>query len=87
MKTLQVRSLINLVDIPAVHKARKTYFHEQSVRAEEIIVLRDKLKWCYRREGVNHFKNCRELAQQNMDILGEMKNGYFKPLRWKPDSS
>ena len=74
------------IDIPAVHKARTTYFHEQTVRAEEIVVLRDKLKWCYRREGVNHFKNCRELAQQYMDLLSEMKSGYLKPLRGKGES-
>ncbi len=54
---------------------------EQLVRSQEIVVLRDKLKWCYRREGVNHFQNCRHLAQQYMDLLGQMKDGVLVPFK------
>ncbi|KAI8847643.1 hypothetical protein BC829DRAFT_362891, partial [Chytridium lagenaria] len=46
-------------DAAEVFKAKDNYFRGKLVRTEEILVLRDKLRWCYRREGVNHLQNCR----------------------------
>jgi hypothetical protein len=76
-----ISTMIQLLDTPSVHQARGQYLEQQLIRAEEISILRDKLKWCYRREGVNHYQNCRELANQYMEMLGEMKSGYLKPLK------
>ncbi|RKO96768.1 hypothetical protein CXG81DRAFT_129, partial [Caulochytrium protostelioides] len=51
-------------DAAAVAKAKAHWDREQRVRIAEFQVLKDKLSWCYRREGVNHFKNCRYLVEQ-----------------------
>ena len=45
----------------------------------EIHVLRDKLRWCYRREGVNHLQNCRYLADQYLEMLKLHKFSWMKP--------
>ncbi|KAJ3215230.1 GrpE protein, mitochondrial [Dinochytrium kinnereticum] len=67
-------------DAAAIYKAKDEYFKEQLVRTQEIIVLRDKMRWCYRREGVNHLQNCRHLSTQYMDLLAEMRDGWIKPF-------
>jgi hypothetical protein len=56
-------------DRQAVLDARNQHFREQMVRWAEIGILRDKLKWCYRREGPNAKEACRELALQYIDFL------------------
>jgi hypothetical protein len=38
-------------DRAATLKANDEYFHEQLIRTKEIQHLRNKLKWCYQREG------------------------------------
>ncbi|KXS17563.1 hypothetical protein M427DRAFT_96936, partial [Gonapodya prolifera JEL478] len=58
-------------DRPAVLSARDQYFREQMVRMQEISILRDKLKWCYRREGHNAKESCRELALAYVEFLKE----------------
>eukprot|EP00695_Tsukubamonas_globosa_P000129 TRINITY_DN109_c0_g1_i1.p2 TRINITY_DN109_c0_g1~~TRINITY_DN109_c0_g1_i1.p2 ORF type:complete len:116 (+),score=35.92 TRINITY_DN109_c0_g1_i1:53-349(+) len=37
---------------------------EYAVAIESMKILRSKLRECYRQEGVNHLKNCRELAEK-----------------------
>ena len=48
------------------------------MRAKETQYVREKLKWCYMREGVNHLQNCRELALQYAGLMKELKDGWFK---------
>nr|KAJ3422499.1 hypothetical protein HK105_007774 [Polyrhizophydium stewartii] len=72
---------INPFDRAAVIKSRDEFFKEQLVRGQEIIILKDKLRWCYVREGVNHMQNCRELALQYMEVLRVMKSGRFEPYK------
>ncbi|KAJ3396005.1 hypothetical protein HDU92_004308 [Lobulomyces angularis] len=63
-------------DFAARVKSRDEYYFEQMIRMQETLIIRDKMKWCYRREGVNHLQNCRHLVLQYMDLLKEMrKNG------------
>ncbi|TPX35644.1 hypothetical protein SmJEL517_g01980 [Synchytrium microbalum] len=69
-------------DRTAVLKAKEDFFREQLVRTEEIIVLRDKMRWCYRREGVNHLQNCRHLTTQYLDLLRAAKDGWIVPFRY-----
>ena len=61
-----------------MYEAKDRFYMEQLVRNEEIKVLRHKLKWCYRREGVNHLQNCRHLSMQYLEL---MKEGWFKPFK------
>jgi NADH dehydrogenase (ubiquinone) 1 beta subcomplex subunit 10 len=69
---------VSILDRPAIQKDQTRYFNEQLVRSQEIGIIRDKLKWCYRREGVNHLKNCRELSVLYIDMIGDLKGGWFK---------
>jgi hypothetical protein len=66
---------IDIYDYTARAQSKDEYYKEQIVRmqvnlnniqyiVQEIVIIRDKLKWCYRREGVNHFQNCRHLTMQ-----------------------
>ncbi|KAJ1562017.1 hypothetical protein HK405_000756, partial [Cladochytrium tenue] len=66
---------LNGYDRAAVLQAKQKFFYEQEVRTQEIIVLRDKLRWCYRREGVNHYQNCRHLSLQYLELLKAAKKG------------
>jgi hypothetical protein len=62
-----------------VIESKDQYLREQLVRASEVHYVRNKLRWCYMREGVNHYQNCRELTLQYMDILKEFNGtGWFK---------
>ncbi|KAI8808267.1 hypothetical protein BJ742DRAFT_772263 [Cladochytrium replicatum] len=67
---------LDVTDRIAIVKAQDAFHREQLVRAEEIKVLRDKLKWCYYRETVNHAQNCRELRVQYLDLLATLKQGW-----------
>ena len=64
----------------SVNKAKKEFFKEQQIRSQEFKIIRDKLTWCYRREGVNHLQNCRVLAQHYMDLLETFRGGDIKPF-------
>ncbi|TPX40673.1 hypothetical protein SeMB42_g02140 [Synchytrium endobioticum] len=73
---------LDVYDRAAVLKAKEDFFREQMVRTEEIIVLRDKMRWCYRREEVNHLQNCRHLAQQYLNLLRASKDGWVVPFHY-----
>jgi NADH dehydrogenase (ubiquinone) 1 beta subcomplex subunit 10 len=44
-------------------EAREQRVRERFVNLAEARLLREELKQCYYREGVNHYQNCRELVQ------------------------
>ncbi|KAJ3033912.1 hypothetical protein HDV00_005652 [Rhizophlyctis rosea] len=76
---------LDRTDGMALWKAREDYFHEQLVRQMEFTTLRDKVKWCKRREGENHFQNCRHLAMAYLDALRSYRDGkYIHGLRVPP---
>jgi NADH dehydrogenase (ubiquinone) 1 beta subcomplex subunit 10 len=66
------------IDRAAVLEDKERFMKEQLVRTQEITIIREKLKWCYRREGVNHLENCREIANQYLDLISAIKSGWFK---------
>ncbi|KAJ1558244.1 hypothetical protein HK096_002743 [Nowakowskiella sp. JEL0078] len=78
---------LNVYDQVGVMKAKGDYAKEQLVRTQEIIVLRDKMRWCYLREGVNHLQNCRHLSQQYLALLKEMRGSWVKPFKLPPQGS
>lgn len=39
------------------------------VRIEEISLLRERVRHCYEREGVNHFQQCRKVVKEYMDAI------------------
>ncbi|KAK5668735.1 hypothetical protein BDV3_006517 [Batrachochytrium dendrobatidis] len=73
-------------DYAAVIKSRDEYYKEQLVTGQEIRILRDKLRWCYIREGVNHLQNCRHLSTQLMEVMRLTNAGRLVPYsRPKPE--
>ncbi|KAI9034337.1 hypothetical protein DFJ74DRAFT_700726 [Hyaloraphidium curvatum] len=60
---------VNPYDRQSVLEARDQYYRETMVRWAEIGILRDKMKWCYRREGPNARESCRELVLQYIEFL------------------
>ncbi|KAJ3261591.1 hypothetical protein HK103_005429 [Boothiomyces macroporosus] len=78
----EIDSTINPYDRTAVLKSKETFLKDQLVRVKEIEYLRNKLRWCYYREGVNHLQKCRHLSVQYIDLLKEMENGWFKGYKF-----
>ncbi|KAL3894845.1 MAG: hypothetical protein SGCHY_005037 [Lobulomycetales sp.] len=72
---------IDVYDYAARQKSKDEYYKEQIVRMQEITIVRDKLKWCHRREGVNHFQNCRHLTLQYMELIRELGPSGIKPYK------
>jgi hypothetical protein len=34
------------------------------IAAAELKILHEQLRWCYHKEGVNHFENCKGLVEK-----------------------
>ncbi|KAJ9550260.1 hypothetical protein OSB04_014305 [Centaurea solstitialis] len=54
-------------DPVAFIEMREHIVREKWIDIETSKIIRDKLRWCYRIEGVNHLQKCRHLVQQYMD--------------------
>ncbi|GHP08624.1 hypothetical protein PPROV_000736100 [Pycnococcus provasolii] len=57
------------VDVAGFFQHRDAVVKEKFVRIETSKIIKEKLKLCYLREGVNHLENCSELATAYMDSL------------------
>ena len=51
------------------------HVRESWVKAMEARLLRAELEKCYKGEGVNHYKNCRDLAERYIEMIRENKVG------------
>ncbi|OAY70272.1 NADH dehydrogenase (ubiquinone) 1 beta subcomplex subunit 10-B [Ananas comosus] len=54
-------------DPVAMLEMREHLVREKWIQIETAKILRDRLRWCYRIEGVNHIQKCRQLARQYLD--------------------
>ncbi|CAA3012984.1 Hypothetical predicted protein [Olea europaea subsp. europaea] len=54
-------------DPVAMLEMREHLVREKWIDIEKAKILREKVKWCYRVEGVNHLQKCRHLVQQYLD--------------------
>lgn len=54
-------------DPVAMIEMREHIVREKWIDIETSKIIRDKLRWCYRIEGVNHLQKCRHLVQQYLD--------------------
>lgn len=62
---------------------REHIVREKWIDIEKAKILREKLRWCYRIEGVNHLQKCRHLVQQYLDStrgIGWGKDGRHPSL-------
>uniref|UniRef100_B8LPH6 NADH dehydrogenase [ubiquinone] 1 beta subcomplex subunit 10-B n=1 Tax=Picea sitchensis TaxID=3332 RepID=B8LPH6_PICSI len=46
---------------------REYLVREKWIGIETAKILKEKVKWCYRKEGVNHLQKCREIVRQYLD--------------------
>ncbi|KAJ8550895.1 hypothetical protein K7X08_000265 [Anisodus acutangulus] len=66
-------------DPVAFFEMREHLVREKWIDIEKAKILREKLRWCYRIEGVNHLQKCRHLVQQYLDATRGV--GWGKDLR------
>ena len=52
---------------------RENWIRESWVKAMEARIVRTNLEKCYRVEGVNHYENCKHLADRYTEMLRENK--------------
>merc|ERR1712188_234997 len=55
----------------ALLELREHYSREKLVKIEEQKLVREELKQCYRREGVNHISKCKDLANEYIKLVKE----------------
>ena len=68
VKEIMLRNKIQNL-IPERVRARDTHIRESWVRAMEARLVRDELQKCQRIEGVNHYENCKDLAEKYLGML------------------
>lgn len=52
---------------------------EAFVAQEKIKIVRERLAECYNREGVNHYQNCKEIAQKYFALITAPRYGALTP--------
>ena len=52
---------------------------ERQVAFETVKLLRQRVIDCYRKEGVNHYEECRQVAQDYYDTISKKDLGQLKP--------
>ncbi|CAG8506477.1 hypothetical protein C2G38_1993184 [Gigaspora rosea] len=62
---------IDKSDVEAVRAAREQQVREYWIKVMEIRLVRNQLIKCYKTEGVNHYKNCKKLADLYVEMLKE----------------
>ncbi|KAL5503898.1 hypothetical protein ACEPAH_7969 [Sanghuangporus vaninii] len=60
--------------------ARDEQIRESWVRAMEVKIVRDELTKCQRTEGVNHYENCKSLAEKYLQMLRENRVKGYKQV-------
>ncbi|KAL1931199.1 hypothetical protein VTP01DRAFT_10336 [Rhizomucor pusillus] len=65
-------------DHKAVYAARAQKIRDDWVKAMEARIIKEKLDECYRTEGVNHYQNCRDLADLYIKTIKENKVRGFR---------
>uniref|UniRef100_A0A452YQL5 NADH dehydrogenase [ubiquinone] 1 beta subcomplex subunit 10-B n=4 Tax=Triticinae TaxID=1648030 RepID=A0A452YQL5_AEGTS len=54
-------------DPVAMLEYREHLVREKWIQIETAKIIRDRLRWCYRIEGVNHHQKCRHLVDQYLE--------------------
>jgi len=55
---------------------------ERQVAYETVRLLREDVIECYRKEGVNHYENCRDVAEKYYNLVKKKDLGQLHP-NWK----
>ncbi|KAI6694315.1 hypothetical protein NL676_022025 [Syzygium grande] len=71
-------------DPVAMLEMREHIVREKWIDIEKAKILRDRVKWCYRVEGINHLQKCRHLVRQHLEStrgIGWGKDGRHPSLQ------
>ncbi|KAF8656781.1 hypothetical protein AX16_002333 [Volvariella volvacea WC 439] len=60
---------LKTAEIKAKLQERDDHIRESWVRAMEARLVREELEKCQKAEGVNHYENCKWLADKYLDML------------------
>jgi hypothetical protein len=63
-------------------QANEQRARERQVAIETVRLLRQKVIECYRKEGVNHYENCKDLNQAYYDVIIKKDIGQLHP-KWE----
>ena len=66
---------------PARLEAQEQFTREQFVAIEEAKMLRQAVRECYHREGVNHLENCKDIVKQYVEKISKPNFGMLKVRR------
>lgn len=59
--------------------SREQFMREHLIAKERVKLLRQQVIACYRKEGVNHYVNCKHLTTKYLDIIQDKTFGRLKP--------
>lgn len=59
--------IVDSVRGPDRIEARQQLTRERIIAGAEMKVLQEQLRWCYHKEGVNHYENCKDLVTRIME--------------------
>lgn len=69
-----------LAEIKAKLQERDDFIRESWVKAMEAKLVRDELEKCQKTEGVNHYENCRWLADKYLQMLRDNRVKGYKHI-------
>ncbi|RUS17283.1 hypothetical protein BC937DRAFT_90161, partial [Endogone sp. FLAS-F59071] len=78
---------IDLTDRKALLAAREQKLRDDWVRAMEVRVIREQLSKCYKTEGVNHYQNCRHLADLYLQAIRQNNVVGYRGREWAARNS
>lgn len=67
-----------VLEIKAKLEERDNLIREAWVKSMEVRLVRNELGKCHQAEGVNHYENCKWLADKYLGMLRETKNKGYK---------
>ena len=71
---IKVTTNLNYRSSTAKLQEREELMMESWVRAMQLRLVRDELDKCHKAEGVNHYENCRWLAEKVLDMMREKEH-------------
>ena len=71
---------------PARIEAREQEARERVLHGAELKVLQDRLRWCYHKEGVNHYELCKDIADAYYEKLRTSERWLLKVRGFRASS-
>lgn len=59
--------------------SREQFMREHLIAKERVKLLKEQVIACYRKEGVNHYVNCKHLTTKYLEVIQDKTFGRLKP--------